>query len=65
MDVLSHKELGPIYRETLGPDVEVVYISDPDMCMKVLQEDGQYPQHLIPKPWLVFNQTAKVNVRKK
>ena len=33
-----HSKLGPIYSESIGPDVKVVWIADPTFCAKIFRE---------------------------
>lgn len=50
-----HKELGPIYREKLG-STEAVFIADSQLIQTVYQNEGKYPVHLIPEPWIMYNE---------
>ncbi|XP_045470444.1 cytochrome P450 315a1, mitochondrial-like [Harmonia axyridis] len=50
-----HRELGPIYRERLGP-VTGVFVSDPDSIRSIFSQEGKYPIHVIPEAWTLFNQ---------
>ncbi|XP_054155253.1 cytochrome P450 315a1, mitochondrial-like [Oppia nitens] len=50
-----HHELGPIYKETLG-NVEAVFIADAALMQKVYQFEGKYPQHMVPEPWIIYNE---------
>ncbi|XP_015909978.1 cytochrome P450 10 [Parasteatoda tepidariorum] len=51
---MRHKELGPIFREKLGP-VECVIISGKDLIQKVYLAEGRFPEHLVPEPWQIYN----------
>ena len=51
---MRHKQLGPIFKEKLGP-VEAVAVSSKDLAMDVYAKEGRYPQHLVPEPWLIYN----------
>lgn len=50
-----HKELGPIFRERLGP-VDAVFVADPDEIRGVFDQEGKYPMHVLPDAWVVYNQ---------
>lgn len=50
-----HRELGPIYREQIGP-AECVFLSDPQMMREVFLHEGKYPRHPIPEAWLLYQQ---------
>lgn len=49
-----HRQLGPIFRERLGP-VEAVFIMAPDLIRDVFQYEGKYPQHPLPEAWNLYN----------
>ena len=40
-----HKKLGPIYSESIGPDVKVVWIADPTFCAKIFREGNTLWYH--------------------
>ncbi len=42
-----------MYRESLGPDVSILWVADADLCQDVFRQEGQQPVHLIPEAWLV------------
>uniref|UniRef100_T1J337 Cytochrome P450 n=1 Tax=Strigamia maritima TaxID=126957 RepID=T1J337_STRMM len=52
-----HKELGPIYCETLG-SLEAVFVSDAAIIKHVFASEGRYPHHLIPEPWTIYNESS-------
>lgn len=52
---MRHKQLGPIFKEKLGV-VEAVAVSSKDLASTVYLNEGRYPQHMVPKPWLIYNQ---------
>lgn len=54
-----HKQLGSIYREKMG-NVEAVFISNADMMQKVYQFEGKFPQHMVPEPWIIYNEVNGV-----
>ena len=54
-----HKQLGPIYKEKLGP-TECIFLADPNMIRQVYQNEGKYPKHLVPEAWLIFNQVKGI-----
>uniref|UniRef100_T1JAE9 Cytochrome P450 n=1 Tax=Strigamia maritima TaxID=126957 RepID=T1JAE9_STRMM len=50
-----HKQLGPIYCESLG-SLEAVFVSDAVINKHVFASEGRYPQHLVPEPWIIYNE---------
>lgn len=50
-----HKEMGPIFRENLGT-IEAVFIADSNMMQSVYSNEGKYPMHFLPEPWVIYNQ---------
>lgn len=52
---MRHRQLGPIFREKLGP-VEAVAVSSKELASTVYLNEGRYPQHMVPEPWLIYNQ---------
>ncbi|KAF4529417.1 hypothetical protein B566_EDAN003511 [Ephemera danica] len=50
-----HAELGPVYRESIGP-VDAVFVCDPVEMRRVFQREGRYPKHLLPDAWILYNQ---------
>ncbi|XP_017490487.1 PREDICTED: cytochrome P450 315a1, mitochondrial-like, partial [Rhagoletis zephyria] len=54
-----HKTLGPIYREKLG-NIEAVFLSDAKLIQKVYKYEGKYPQHMVPEPWIIYNQSKGI-----
>ncbi|KAJ8934195.1 hypothetical protein NQ314_013512 [Rhamnusium bicolor] len=49
-----HKELGPIFKDKIGP-LSAVFLSDPDEMRAVFAQEGKYPLHMHPDPWLIYN----------
>jgi len=49
-----HRQLGPVFHETLGP-VSAVFISDPSDMRKAFVNEGKYPVHLLPDAWVLYN----------
>lgn len=54
-----HKKHGGIYREQIGP-VEGVFIADDELIKEVFEQEDTHPTHLIPEPWIIYNQIKKV-----
>lgn len=52
---MRHKTLGPIYMEKMG-GTEVVFIADSELMQKVYQNEGKFPQHMVPDPWTIYNE---------
>ncbi|CAG9831253.1 unnamed protein product [Diabrotica balteata] len=50
-----HKELGPIFKDNVGP-ITAVFLSDPDEMRAVFAKEGKYPLHLKPDAWLLYNE---------
>lgn len=51
-----HEQYGSVFREKLG-SVDAVWISDP-LDMKLLfAQEGQFPQHILPEAWVLYNDT--------
>jgi ecdysteroid 2-hydroxylase len=51
---MRHRQLGPVFYETLGP-VSAVFISNPTDMRKAFVSEGKYPVHLLPDAWLLYN----------
>jgi ecdysteroid 2-hydroxylase len=49
-----HRQLGPIYRESIGP-VTGVFVADPDQMRRVFNLEGKYPKHILPDAWVLYN----------
>lgn len=49
-----HKQLGPVFKERIGP-VEAVWVSDPTEIRKIFKYEGKYPVHFLPDTWLLYN----------
>ncbi|KAH6934046.1 hypothetical protein HPB50_019788 [Hyalomma asiaticum] len=54
-----HRELGPIYRETLG-SVDAVFVADSALIQKVYTNEGKFPMHMVPEPWLIYNEVKGI-----
>lgn len=53
-----HKQLGPIFQDKIGP-VSAIFVSCPDAIRTVFSQEGKYPVHVLPEPWIVYNKTHK------
>lgn len=49
-----HKELGPIFKERLGPQ-ELVFLADTKMIQTAIANEGPRPHHSVPEAWLFYN----------
>lgn len=50
-----HKQLGPVFREKLGGNIDLVFISDPLLIRTLfLNLEGKYPEHILPDPWVLY-----------
>lgn len=56
---MRHRQLGPIIKEKLGP-VEAVAVSTKDLASVVFLNEGRYPKHLVPEPWIIYNKTRGI-----
>ncbi|XP_065309170.1 cytochrome P450 315a1, mitochondrial [Dermacentor albipictus] len=54
-----HRELGPIYRETLG-SVDAVFVADSALIQKVYTNEGKFPMHMVPEAWLIYNEVKGI-----
>lgn len=50
-----HRQLGPVFRDSVGP-VDAVFVSDPNEMRRVFSLEGRYPAHIVPEAWLLYNQ---------
>ncbi|XP_066589453.1 cytochrome P450 315a1, mitochondrial [Prorops nasuta] len=50
-----HKQLGPIYRERIGP-VPAIFISSPQLYGKIFRLEGPTPKHFLPEAWMLYNE---------
>ncbi|GFS55686.1 cytochrome P450 315a1, mitochondrial [Nephila pilipes] len=50
-----HQELGPIFREKMGT-LDVVVVSNEDYISRVYKAEGKNPMHLVPEPWVLYNE---------
>jgi hypothetical protein len=55
---LRHEKLGPLYRESFGPDVSILWAGDARLCEEVFRQDGRHPAHFIPEAWLVQSERS-------
>lgn len=52
-----HRELGPVYREQIGP-VRAVFVNSPAEYRKIFIElAGPTPMHFLPECWQLYNKT--------
>lgn len=54
-----HRELGPLYRETLGT-VDAVFVADSELIQQVYANEGKYPMHMVPEAWLIYNEVKGI-----
>lgn len=50
-----HRQLGPIFRESIGP-IEAVFVNSPNLLRDVFTYEGKYPKHPLPDAWTFYNQ---------
>lgn len=53
-----HQQLGPIFRERLGP-VEAVFIMAPDAIRELFLYEGKHPMHPLPEAWSLYNRVHR------
>ncbi|XP_078044770.1 cytochrome P450 family protein sad [Augochlora pura] len=53
-----HKQLGPVYRERLGP-VTAVFVNSPQEYRRIFRIEGVTPKHFLPEAWLLYNDIRK------
>lgn len=53
-----HRELGPVYRERLGP-VTAVFVNSPHEYRRIFRLEGSAPKHFLPEAWTLYNETRK------
>ncbi|XP_011647591.1 cytochrome P450 315a1, mitochondrial, partial [Pogonomyrmex barbatus] len=54
-----HRELGPVFRDYIGP-LRAVFVNSPDEYRKIfLQLEGPMPQHFLPEAWKLYNEIRK------
>lgn len=56
-----HKKYGNIFRVHME-SIDVVFTSSPEYIRSIYAYEGKYPKHIIPTPWLYFNE--KFNVQR-
>ncbi|XP_071444239.1 cytochrome P450 315a1, mitochondrial [Hetaerina americana] len=50
-----HKVLGGVYKEAIGP-TDAVFVADAHEIQKVFRHEGRAPKHLLPEPWVLYNE---------
>lgn len=50
-----HRQLGPIYKEWIGP-VPAVFVNSPDDFRRIFYLEGPKPQHFLPESWVLYNE---------
>ncbi|XP_076626534.1 cytochrome P450 family protein sad isoform X1 [Colletes latitarsis] len=53
-----HKELGPVYRERIGP-VSAVFVNSPHEFHRIFRLEGSAPKHFLPEAWTLYNEIRK------
>ncbi|XP_067011206.2 cytochrome P450 315a1, mitochondrial [Anabrus simplex] len=52
---MRHKQLGPVFRDTIGT-VDAVFVANADEMRRLFSLEGKYPTHVLPEPWVLYNQ---------
>lgn len=55
---LRHKQLGPVFKERIGP-TEAVFIADSEDMRSVFRHEGPHPKHILPDAWTLYNNTQR------
>ncbi|XP_031342131.1 cytochrome P450 315a1, mitochondrial [Photinus pyralis] len=50
-----HRQLGPIFKDKIGP-VTAVFLSDPHLMRTVFAQEGKCPVHILPEAWTLYNE---------
>lgn len=51
-----HQELGPVFREQIGP-LWAVFVNSPDEFRRIfVRLEGPTPQHFLPEAWRLYNE---------
>ncbi|XP_054007954.1 cytochrome P450 315a1, mitochondrial isoform X2 [Hylaeus anthracinus] len=53
-----HKELGPVYRERIGP-ISAVFVNSPHEFRRIFRLEGHAPKHFLPEAWTLYNDIRK------
>ncbi|XP_076653765.1 cytochrome P450 family protein sad isoform X1 [Halictus rubicundus] len=53
-----HKQLGPVYRERLGP-ITAVFVNSPEEFRRIFRIEGPAPKHFLPEAWTLYNDIRK------
>ncbi|XP_057321266.1 cytochrome P450 315a1, mitochondrial [Microplitis mediator] len=54
----KHRELGPIYKDHIGP-VTAFFLNSPEDYRKIFKNEGPMPMHFLPEAWLIYNNFRK------
>lgn len=52
---MRHRQLGPVFRDRIGP-VSAVFVADPVEMRRTFGLEGKHPMHVLPEPWILYNQ---------
>lgn len=50
-----HRQLGPVYRDQIGP-VRAVFVNSPNEFQRIFRLEGTMPRHFLPESWLLYNE---------
>ncbi|XP_076160021.1 cytochrome P450 family protein sad isoform X1 [Ptiloglossa arizonensis] len=53
-----HRELGPVYRECIGP-ISAVFVNSPHEFRRIFRLEGSAPKHFLPEAWTLYNEIRK------
>lgn len=49
-----HRQLGPVFRDKIGP-ISAIFVSDPEEMRSVFAQEGRHPAHMLPEAWVLYN----------
>ncbi|XP_023288664.1 cytochrome P450 315a1, mitochondrial [Orussus abietinus] len=54
-----HKELGPVFRDRIGP-VRAVFVNSPKEFLRIYRLEGPTPRHFLPEAWVLYNDVRRL-----
>ncbi|XP_043787940.1 cytochrome P450 315a1, mitochondrial isoform X1 [Apis laboriosa] len=53
-----HKELGPVYKERIGPTT-AIFVNSIHEFRRIFRLEGSTPKHFLPEAWTLYNEIRK------
>lgn len=53
-----HQQLGPVYREKIGP-VRGVFVKSANEFRRIFRLEGITPHHFLPESWILYNELRR------